>query len=115
MDKLITENFNAVTFSLIGYTIVFIGLVVIALYIKYLPVFLHFLEFGYIKEKLHKKDLPVQLSEQELEEEAILAVMIAFRIHNLSGYDDHKVTWKRHQGPKSSWDISRRADTLRRQ
>ena len=112
MDRLIFGNFNALTFSLVGLLIVFSGLLIIALYITALPHVLHFLEFGFAKKKAEpKKDI---LSEQEIEEEIVLAVMVAFRLHNLGGFDEQKVTWQRHQGAKSSWDISRRADNLRR-
>ncbi len=114
MDKLIFGNFNALTFSLAGLLIVFLGLVIIALYIAALPHLLLFLEFGFAKGKKKTILERSQLTEQEIDDETVLAIMIAFRLHNLSGYDEQKVTWQRHQGPKSSWDISRRADYLRR-
>jgi Na+-transporting methylmalonyl-CoA/oxaloacetate decarboxylase gamma subunit len=109
MDQLIIGNFNALSFSLFGISVVFVGLSLIAIYIKILPIILETLELT----QKNKKDEKVKLSEQEIEEEELAAIMVAFRLHNMNEIDDQRITWARHQGAKSTWDISRRAENLR--
>ena len=109
MDRLIIGDFNALLFSVFGIAIVFFGLSLIVLYIKLLPKFFKLIEFR-PHRKRHEKQVP---TEQEIEEEELAAIMVAFRLHNMSGFDEQKVTWQRHQGPKSTWDISRRSENFR--
>jgi len=120
-DSLITDNFNAFTLALLGMSVVFTGLTIVALYIAALPKILGLFE---------RKTKIAEVTEViEAQDEIVVAVATAFHIHqrrlakkpiqilksvfkplipneNLS--DQEKLVWQAHPGNATSWQMSGR-------
>ena len=111
ISNLFQHDFNALTFSLLGMTIVFTGLVVICLYISMLPAILN---------RFNKKDAPAEADNGETkpekeemftEKERLIAIAVAYHLENSSSEND-KITWDSRPDIESAWQISGRVHGL---
>ncbi|MEN8189742.1 MAG: OadG family protein [Thermodesulfobacteriota bacterium] len=110
LSNLFAANFNALWFSLMGMGVVFGGLVVIALYIVFLP--------RLLKLSDRKKNIPVESAGEttgdktQREKEMLLAVAAAYHLHRNFPEDNERITWKSHGDMESPWRVSGRLHGL---
>ncbi len=108
-SNLTRTDLDVVQFSIIGMSVVFGGLTVIAMYIAFLPRMLSFFE------KLRKKSTrPKPANKDELDNETLLAIATAVHLHEFSADDNRKITWERHQIWDSSWQRAGRFEAMNR-
>jgi Na+-transporting methylmalonyl-CoA/oxaloacetate decarboxylase gamma subunit len=111
INNLFQHDFNAISFSLLGMTIVFSGLVIISLYISMLPAVLRWFA--------KKEDVIVEGSNKEkavgdetfIEKERLIAIAVAYHLENSSSEND-KITWVSKPDVESAWQISGRVHGL---
>lgn len=103
-----TNGFDALQFSLMGMSIVFGGLVIIAVYIVLLPRLLDLLS------QLNRKRKPEQppSTQYENEPEILLAIAAAAHLHLNFPEEDERITWKSHGDLESPWQVSGRMHSL---
>ena len=97
---------DALQFSLMGMSLVFGGLVIIAIYITLLP---RLLKLSKPKPKPSKS---LQTSDNDKEEEILLAIATALHLHNNFPDGDERITWKSHGDMESPWLVSGRMQSL---
>lgn len=104
-DNLFLGDFNFITFSLFGMSLVFSGLIVISLFIILLPK---------IVNTPRKSDTgtPVSGIDSLEEKELLLAIATAFHLDQDFPEENEKITWKSHGDIETSWQISGRAHGL---
>ncbi len=102
-------GFNALQFSLMGMTLVFGGLLIIALYIYLLPKLLA------LGEKKPNKKTPKCSDDKcrKEEEEILLAIATALHLHNDFPEGEDRITWKSHGDMESPWLVSGRMRSLK--
>ncbi len=105
-DNLFVNEFNAVIFSLFGMGVVFTGLVIICLYVLFLPKFLH------LFDRQSKKDTTEQPQDAVEEKEVLMAIATAFYLHRNFPEENQKITWKSHGDVDSLWQISGRVQGM---
>ena len=106
----LTDNgFDAIQFSLMGMTIVFAGLVVIATYIVLLPKLLDVISS---LRKQQKTQQPKQDETCENELEILLAISAATHLHLNFPEGNERITWKSHGELESPWQVSGRMHSL---
>lgn len=111
LANLFAGDFNAVTFSLIGMLLVFIGLSIISLYIVSLP---------WLLKRLGKKparpdaaaDKVAEQQDIAQEKELLLAIATAFYLDQNFPEENQKITWKSHGDVESPWLISGRVQGM---
>ncbi len=106
LHNLNQSGLAAVEFSLMGMSLVFCGLVIIAIYITLLP-------------KLLKLGAPKQQplttkteASDNVEEEILLAITTALHLHNNFPDGEERITWKSHGDMESPWLVSGRMQSL---
>jgi Na+-transporting methylmalonyl-CoA/oxaloacetate decarboxylase gamma subunit len=107
--NLTQPGLNALQFSLMGIGLVFVGLLIIALYITLLP--------RLLKLTLHKQSSPAKTetaSDNDQKEEILLAIATAFHLHNNFPEGSERITWKSHgdMDSPSPWLVSGRMHSL---
>lgn len=102
-------GFNALQFSLMGMTLVFGGLLIIALYIYLLP---KLLALGERQPKRKKSQCNSEKCKQE-EEEILLAIATALHLHCDFPEGEDRITWKSHGDMESPWLVSGRLRSLK--
>lgn len=105
-EALTQQNFNAISFSLMGMVIVFCGLIFISVYIYLLPKALAFFR------NLFKRKNTVPLHQQENEMEILLAISCAYHIHKNFPEGKEKITWKSHGEIDSPWQVGGRMHSM---
>ncbi len=106
-NNLFLDGFNAITFSLLGMTLVFAGLIIIALYIMALPKLLN------EKKKKEKAEQGASsLSEENAESEILLAIACAYHLERTSLSGNDKITLKQDLSEESQWQVSGRLERL---
>lgn len=108
-NKLFIGDFNAITFSLFGISLVFSGLIIISLFITILP-------------RLANKPLRASRTgdgdnsdvalDSLAEKELLLAIATAFHLDQDFPEENEKITWKSHGDIETPWQISGRAHGL---
>lgn len=132
-QNLFANNFNVVTFSLIGMSIVFFGLVFMAIYIKTLPSLLHLLHLeGYKQRRAQKKAAKGMAYTETLEElqgpmphdpsvgtdldhsdqEVLLAIATALHLHVGNSEHAQRITWDYSGQEESPWRTSGKTHSL---
>ncbi|MBU0966105.1 MAG: OadG family protein [Proteobacteria bacterium] len=109
--NLFAGDFNAVTFSIIGMLLVFVGLIIISLYIVSLPWLLKRLG----KRPARPTDAADKLAEQQTidqEKEILMAIATAFYLDQNFPEENQKITWKSHGDVESPWLISGRVQGM---
>jgi len=106
LHNLNQPGLDALQFSLMGMTLVFAGLVIIAIYITLLP---RLLRLGSPKPQLSTKTTSADNRE---EEEILLAIATALHLHNNFPDGDERITWKSHGDMESPWLVSGRMQSL---
>jgi Na+-transporting methylmalonyl-CoA/oxaloacetate decarboxylase gamma subunit len=95
-SNLFADGLNAISFSLIGMSIVFTGLLIISLYIAFLPKLLAHFEKGPAKTVKKVETTP---TEESKEEEILLAIATALHIEQTEMQETQKVTWDYKNSP----------------
>lgn len=105
VDNLFLGDFNSITFSLFGMSLVFSGLIVINLFIILLPK---------IVNTPRKRDTGTSSSSMDSleEKELLLAIASAFHLDQDFPEENEKITWKSHGDIETPWQISGRAHGL---
>ncbi|MBU0947016.1 MAG: OadG family protein [Proteobacteria bacterium] len=108
--NLIQPGFNALQFSLIGLSLVFGGLLIIALYISLLPKLLECTQGQQAAPPAKQKTA----ADTQEEEEILLAIAIAFHLHSNFPEGSERITWKSHGDMESPspWLVSGRMHSL---
>ncbi len=106
LHNLNQPGLDALQFSLMGMSLVFGGLLIIALYIALLP---KLLDLFKAKPKQLKSE---KSTDPEKEEEILLAIATAFHLHNNFPDGDERITWKSHGDMESPWLVSGRMQSL---
>ena len=106
LHNLNQPGLDALQFSLMGMSLVFGGLVIIAIYITLLP---RLLKLGNPKTKASKNQ---QATNDDEEEEILLAIATALHLHNNFPDGDERITWKSHGDMESPWLVSGRMHSL---
>lgn len=102
-------GFDALQFSLMGMSLVFGGLLIIALYILLLP---KLLALGERKVKRQESKHTDEKYRQE-EEEILLAIATALHLHDDFPEGEDRITWKSHGDIESPWLVSGRMQSLK--
>jgi len=108
-DNLFRADFNAITFSLFGLSLVFSGLIVISLFIIILP------KLANSSKKSNSKGdagSPDTVLDSLAEKELLLAIATAFHLDQDFPEENEKITWKSHGDIATPWQISGRAHGL---
>lgn len=108
-DNLFIGDFNAVTFSLFGLTLVFSGLIIISLFIIILP------KLANRPRKsagMGDAGSPGASFDILAEKEVLLAIATAFHLDQDFPEENEKITWKSHGDIATPWQISGRAHCL---
>jgi len=111
LANLFDGDFNAVTFSIIGILLVFVGLTIISLYIVSLPWLLKRLK----KWPARPAEAADKVAEQRdiaQEKELLLAIATAFYLDQNFPEENQKITWKSHGDVESPWLISGRVQGM---
>jgi hypothetical protein len=104
-DNLFRGDFNAITFSLFGLTLVFSGLIIISLFILILPKLVNSSQKSGNKGDAASPDPSLDsLTEKEL----LLAIATAFHLDQDFPEENEKITWKSHGDIATPWQISGR-------
>ncbi len=106
LHNILRPEFNALQFSLMGMSLVFGGLLVIALYIFLLP---KLLRIGSPKKQTAAENSTTNKNE---EEEILLAIATAYHLHTNFPDGDERITWKSHGDMESPWLVSGRMHSL---
>ncbi|MBU4260965.1 MAG: OadG family protein [Proteobacteria bacterium] len=109
--NLFAGDFNAVTFSIIGMLLVFVGLTIISLYIVCLPWLLKRLG----KRQARPTEAVDKVAEQQnidQEKEILMAIATAFYLDQNFPEENQKITWKSHGDVESPWLISGRVQGM---
>ncbi|MCB2181428.1 MAG: OadG family protein [Desulfobulbaceae bacterium] len=109
-SNLFVGDFNAVTFSLFGMGLVFCGLVIISLYVMFLPKLIAFMEKKPVSAPSVKEE--ESLDAQVLEKELLLAIATAYYLDQNFPEENQKITWKSHGDVDSPWQISGRVQGM---
>ncbi|OFZ51381.1 MAG: hypothetical protein A2381_17865 [Bdellovibrionales bacterium RIFOXYB1_FULL_37_110] len=120
----IIDDFNAYTFSLMGMLIVFVGLVLIYLYIEFLPYFLDFLSkrkekikqrarIRFKKETASPKHLSSANLAKENMDEIMLSITTALHLEHSFLGGNQQYTWKEDVAG-SNWKIAGKINGLSR-
>ncbi len=110
LSNLIIGDFNALTFSVFGISLVFSGLIVISLYVLLLPRLLQLFAKKTVSSPLAASaDIA---GEDPDEKEILLAISAAFYLHRNFPEEDQKITWKSHGDVDSLWQISGRVQGM---
>ncbi len=104
LHNLTQPGLNALQFSFMGLSLVFGGLLIIALYITLLPKILSL--------RIRKRAIPSKSNTGEMEEEILLAVATAFHLHSNFPEGSERITWKSHGDMESPWLVSGRMHSL---
>ena len=108
LKNLQIEGFDPIAFSALGMTIVFCGLVIISLYIFFLPKLLDFA--SQCKKKITaKKKIDKNLDKRDAaskENEILIAIAAAFHLDQNFPEEDQKLTWLSHGLDESAWQAS---------
>ncbi len=97
------DGFNPVSFSLLGMMIVFVGLMIISLYIVLLPKILALPQLITKKQKQMIVDDQIKSNDCKVDRNTLLAIAVAFHIDQDFPEDDQKLTWISHGDLDSSW------------
>lgn len=103
------SGFNALQFSLVGLSLVFCGLLIIALYISLLPKLLELSQ-----RQKSSPAIPETIADKDQNEEILLAIATAFHLHSNFPEASERITWKSHgdiESP-SPWLVSGRMHSL---
>ena len=112
-DNLFLENFNALSFSLLGITIVFCGLALISLIIAVLPKALALVEKDYSKKDANKGMVNADPKDLEnSEEELMIAIALAIHMDQSFSEENQKFTWDTSVPHDPSWKNAMHADVL---
>ena len=106
LSNLYQDGINAVNFSLLGMLFVFGGLVIIALYIIFLPKLLDSLK------KKPKNTASSSIVNRNKEQEILLAIATALHLHQDFPEGSERITWKSHGDMESPWLVSGRVHGL---
>ncbi len=105
--NLVSPEFNAVLFSILGMAMVFAGLVVISIYITMLPKILA------LPARFKKKRGKAAKEESvSIEQDILLAIAVALHLQRNFPEENEKITWKSHGDMDSPWKISGRVHGL---
>lgn len=108
-DNLFNGDFNAITFSFFGLSLVFSGLIIISLFIIILPKLANSSRKSNSKGDAGSPDTALDsLAEKEL----LLAIATAFHLDQDFPEENEKITWKSHGDIATPWQISGRAHGL---
>ena len=107
--NLITADFNAISFSILGLLMVFSGLIFISFYITVLPKLLALPNFFKKKKVLQE---PLENEKNGEDEDTLLAIAIAFHLSQEFPDENEKITWKSHGDIESPWKMSGRVHGL---
>ncbi|MBL6990474.1 MAG: OadG family protein [Bacteriovoracaceae bacterium] len=111
-SNVFTENLNALTFSLLGMSVVFVGLICISIYITVLPKILKMLE------RKAKTATPVVGPPSEstvvdkTEDDTYLAIAMALHMERHFLENSQKITWDMYDDKESLWKIGGRFANL---
>ncbi len=111
LDNLNQAGFDAIQFSLMGMAIVFVGLVIIAIYIVVLPKMLQ-LFAALRRKKVSPKEETVIEESKSNEAEVLLAIATAAHLHINFPEGNERITWKSHGDMESPWQVSGRMHSL---
>jgi Na+-transporting methylmalonyl-CoA/oxaloacetate decarboxylase gamma subunit len=96
--NLFGDGQNFISFSIMGMTIVFVGLTIISIYIVLLPKILNWPKIREIKqEKREDGSLP------SMEPEIMLAITVALHLDQTGSGSNEKITWGRAADSESAW------------
>jgi Na+-transporting methylmalonyl-CoA/oxaloacetate decarboxylase gamma subunit len=109
LSSLNNGDLDVIQFSIIGMCVVFGGLTLIAAYIALLPKMLAL--FDKMRIKAHA---PKAVSDDEIDNETLLAIATAVHLHMFSSDDNRKITWERHEIWDSSWQRAGRFEAMNR-
>ncbi len=111
LKNLQIEGFDPIAFSALGMAIVFCGLVIISLYIFFLPKILAFASL--CKKKIRERKKKDEIGEKSepkdavnQENEILIAISAAFHLDQEFPEDDQKITWLSHGLDESAWQAS---------
>ncbi|MBC8208990.1 MAG: OadG family protein [Desulfobulbaceae bacterium] len=107
LANLIEPGFNALIFSLFGMGLVFSGLVVIGLYIIFLPKLLNLFQ-----KRSRKKTEPATPATPDTKHEILLAIATALHLQSNFPDENERLTWKSHGDLESPWLVSKRMHAL---
>ncbi len=97
IDNLFTPELNALTFGIVGLSIVFFGLIIISLYIKLLPFVLKLI----YKDKTTDSD--IKTTTQDDTDNQLLAIATAYHLNSAGNLLNQKITWINKTVPSSPW------------
>jgi len=112
LANLFAGDFNAVTFSIIGILLVFVGLIIISLYIVSLPWLLKRLDNKRTSISAESADKVAEQQDIAQEKELLLAIATAFYLDQNFPEENQKITWKSHGDVESPWLISGRVQGM---
>lgn len=108
LDNLVQQTahgeFNAISFSVLGISTVFVGLVIISLYIRVLPLILGLLEKKQTSEPVSTSAAPaVQAAAHSEDDDLHAAIALAIHLYESEGQDLGKFTFDTTQGEGRQW------------
>lgn len=113
LANLFACDFNAVTFSIIGILLVFVGLTIISLYIVSLPWLLKRLRKSpAARPAAEAVDKVPEQQDTAQEKELLLAIATALYLDQNFPEENQKITWKSHGDMESPWLISGRVQGM---
>ncbi len=110
-SNLVSPEFNAIYFSLFGMAMIFSGLVIISLYVVFLPKILR-LPASLKNNRRPKAEQRVEQDEAQKSEELLLAIATALYLHQDFPEEQERITFKSHGDLDSPWKISGRVRGL---
>ena len=112
LDNLVTADFNAITFSLLGMGLVFSGLLIISLYIILLPKILRIPSVSLPQKDTTAQQRTDHKDQQGQQQEILLAIATALYLHQDFPEEQERITFKSHGDLDSPWKISGRVRGL---
>ncbi|MCK5882673.1 MAG: OadG family protein [Bacteriovoracaceae bacterium] len=112
-DNLFIGDFNALTFSILGVSVVFSGLILISLYIAVLPKVLAFFEIDHSKKNANSGMVNADPKEAESnDEEIMIAIALAIHMDQTYGEQNQKFTWDENAPSDRSWKQAMHGEVL---
>ncbi len=111
--NLFQGDFNALTFSVLGISVVFGGLILISLYIAALPKVLALLQRD--KSKKTQAQTMIKADPKDVEnsdQEIMIAIALALHMDQNYGEQNQKFTWDLSEQTDRSWKNAMHADVL---